>query len=119
MLTTISALGLPMARSVAAATFCGLTEKAVLAVRPVSARVRALTPVSLTGPRMMPVAVTPGVPVIPVQHPAEGGEPVLGRGVGLGVRETGMPGQRGDVDDPAVSPFEHAGQQEPGEQQRG
>jgi hypothetical protein len=48
MLTTISALGLPMARSVAAATFCGLTEKAVLAVRPVSARVRALTPVSLT-----------------------------------------------------------------------
>ena len=49
MLTTISALGLPMARSVEAATFCGLTEKAVLAVRPVSARVRALTPVSLTG----------------------------------------------------------------------
>src|SRR5947208_7922466 len=53
VLTTISALGLPMARSVAAAIFCGLTEKAVLAVRPVSARVRALTPVSLTEPRMM------------------------------------------------------------------
>jgi hypothetical protein len=53
MLTTISALGLPMARSVAAAAFCGLTEKAVLAVSPVSARVRALTPVSLTEPRMM------------------------------------------------------------------
>ena len=33
MLTTISALGLPTARSVAAATFCGLTEKEVLAVR--------------------------------------------------------------------------------------
>jgi predicted ATPase len=60
----------------------------------------------------------PGVPVVAVQHPAEGGEPVLGRGVGLGVREAGMPGQRGDVDDPAISPFEHAGQQEPGEQQR-
>jgi hypothetical protein len=35
MLTTISAWGSPMARSVAAAAFCGLTEKAVLAVRPV------------------------------------------------------------------------------------
>src|SRR5262245_65455730 len=39
--------------------FLGVTEKAVLAVRPVSERVRALTPVSLTGPRMRLVAVTP------------------------------------------------------------
>src|SRR5262245_2288997 len=35
----------------------------------------------------------PGSPVVAVQHPAEGGKPVLGRGVRLGVGETGVPGQ--------------------------
>src|SRR5262249_31734274 len=32
---------------------------------------------------------------------------------------TGVPGQRGDVNDPSVLAFEHAGQQQPGQQQRG
>src|SRR5262249_29584361 len=46
-------------RPVAAATFCRLTENAVLAEGPVSARVRALTPASSTGPRIRLVAGTP------------------------------------------------------------